>query len=105
MNKYTVAVFVLFGGFSLFWEGNFLRVKICLNPFFCIKFLFLIHVSVQDKEADVFFPAVYISGVHFSMGIGAEFTERSRNDEHSEERENEVYRSEQAVIGQPPMFI
>ena len=69
---------------------------------FCIKFFFLIHVSVQDKEADVCFPAVYISGVHFSMGIGAEFTERSRNDEHSEERENEVYRSEQAVIGQNP---
>ena len=83
----------------------FLRVKICLNPFLCIKFLFLIHVSVQDKKAGVFFPAVYISGVHFSMGIGAEFTERSRNDEHSEERENEVYRSEQAVIGQTPMFI
>lgn len=61
MNKYTVAVFVLLGGFSLFWEGYFFpRVKICLNPFFCIKFLFLIHVSVQDKKAGVFFPAVYI---------------------------------------------
>jgi hypothetical protein len=91
--------------FHCFGKAIFLRVKICLNPFFCIKFLFLIHVSVQDKKAGVFFPAVYISGVHFSMGIGAEFTERSRNDEHSEDRENEVYRSEQAVIGQPPMFI
>lgn len=91
--------------FLCFRKAIFLRVKICLNQFFCIKFFFLIHISVQDKEADVFFPAVYISGVHFSMGIGAEFTERSRNDEHSEERENEVYRSEQAVIGQTPMFI
>lgn len=91
--------------FLCFRKAIFLRVKICLNTFLCVKFLFLIHVSVQDKKADVFFPAVYISGVHFSMGIGAEFTERSRNDEHSEERENEVYRSEQAVIGQTPMFI
>lgn len=45
--------------------------------FFCIKFIFLIHVSVQDKEADVCFLVVYISGVHFCMGIGAKFTERS----------------------------
>lgn len=105
MNKYTVAVFVLLGGFLCFRKAIFLCVKICLNSFLCIKSLFLIHVSVQDKKAGVFFPAVYISGVHFIRGIGAEFTERSRNDEHSEERENEVYRSEQAVIGQTPMFI
>lgn len=56
-------------GFRCFRKAIFLRVKICLNPFFCIKILFLIHVSVQDKEADVCFPAVYISDVHFSMGM------------------------------------
>ena len=65
-----------------FRKAIFPRVKICLNLFLCIKFLFLIHVSVQDKKAGVFFLAVYISGVYFSIGIGAEFTERSRNDEH-----------------------
>ena len=64
-------------GFRCFRKAIFLRVKICLNPFFCIKFLFLIHVSVQDKEADACFSAVYISGVHFSMGIGAKFTVQS----------------------------
>lgn len=46
--------------FLCFRKAILLRVKICLNPFLCVKFLFLIHVSVQDKKADVFFPAVYI---------------------------------------------
>lgn len=105
MNNIQLRFSCFWVGFRCFRKAIFLRVKICLNPFFCIKILFLIHVSVQDKEADVCFPAVYISDVHFSMGIGAEFTERSRNDKHSEERENEVYRSEQAVIGQTPMLI
>lgn len=74
------------------------------RQFFCVlnyvKIRFSLLILAESERISVggnahFFRCVGCAFVMcISVAIGAKFTERSRNDEHSEERENEVYRSE-----------